>query len=193
MVSVDEGLLHKVAERLAEPPSYTEDDSGGSILTVAAAAYSSGARHIPPDEEVTQPTGFDPQAAALFEAVLESAFLVANADGEFDATERSAFQQVVLEACQGKVSQAQIEALLADLADLLDEDGVDKRISMVAKTITREDHAREVLRISGLLAHVSAGVSDVERSVLERLSDQFGLDRGVLSSTLEEVQQALAD
>lgn len=192
METVDKGLLHKVAERLAEPPSYSEDPDSGSILTVAASAYSSGARVLPPGEEVTQPTGFDPQAAALFEAVVESAFLVANADGDFDARERSAFQQVVVEACQGKVSQAQIEALLADLSDLLKEDGVNKRIDMVCRTIQREDHAREVLRISGLLAHVSAGVSDVEREVLQKLSDQFGLDRVALGNALDDVQQALA-
>lgn len=190
MVSVDEGLLNKVAARLAEPPSYAENAAGGSVLTVSAAAYS-GSRVIEADEEVTQPTGFDPQAAALFEAVLESAFLVAKADGEFDDAERAAFQQVVLAACQGRVTQAQIKALLDDLDDLLEEDGIEQRINMVSKTITRESHAREVLRIAGLLAHVSAGVSEVERSVLERLSDKFGLSREILDGALIEVAQAM--
>ena len=103
MVSVDEGLLHKVAERMAETPTYSDDDSPESILSVAAAAYSTGGDAIQPDEEVTQPSGFDPQAAALFEAVMESAFLVANADDDFDAAERAAFQRVIVEACQGLV------------------------------------------------------------------------------------------
>ncbi|MEN9579034.1 MAG: hypothetical protein RJA70_2043 [Pseudomonadota bacterium] len=189
MVTVDEGLLNKVAARIAEPPGYAADGLTGSLLTVAAAAYSSGARSV---EDVTQPTGFDPQAAALFEAVLESAFLVANSDGHFDAIERGAFRHVILTACQGRVSELQIDALLADLSDQLEEDGLSKRIEMVAKTIQREDHAKEVLRIAALLARVSSGVSAEERQVLERLSDQFGLDRSTVPEALAEVEQALS-
>lgn len=190
MVSVDEGLLSKVAARIAEPPGYADEGTTGSILTVAAAAYSSGAR---PVEDTTQPTGFDPQAAALFEAVLEGAFLVANSDGHFDHAERQAFRQVILTACHGKVTESQVDALLADLKDQLDEDGIDKRIEMVARAISREDHKKEVLRISALLARVSAGVSEHERSVLERLSDEFGLDRSTVAQALTEVERALSD
>jgi tellurite resistance protein len=194
MVAVDEGLLSRVAECLGEVPSYAKDPDAkehGSILTIAAAAYSSGLKTLGHDE-VTQPTGFDPQAAALFEAVVECSFLVANADGEFDDTERGTFEKVVLAACQGNVTEAQIRALLADFGDLLEEDGLDKRLSMVAKTITKQEHAREVLRIAGLLAAVSAGVSAQERGVLERLADLLGADSEALDQALREVDSALA-
>jgi tellurite resistance protein len=50
---------------------------------------------------LTQPTGFDPEAARLFEAIVESAYLVATADGHFDSAEQVAFQQVVLAGCGG--------------------------------------------------------------------------------------------
>ena len=179
---MDHSLLTKVAQKLTEAPAYAEQ-SQGSILAIAARFYGSR----PQGEEVTQPTGFDPAAAALFEAVIESAFIVANADGEFDDTERAAFQFVVLAACNNKVTESQVVALLADLEDLLKEDGVDKRVEMVARTITTPEQAREVLRIAGLIAHVSAGVSDVERRVLEKLTSQFGLDPAILDETLKEV------
>ena len=162
----DDSLLGRVATKLSEPPSYADQGQKGSILTVAAASF--GAK--PTTDDVTQPTGFDSEAAALFEAVVESAYLVAHADGEFDDAERAAFEHVVVTACQGAVGEGQIHALLEDLADQLEEDGVDKRVNMVSRTISKPDHQQEVLRVAALLAQVSGGVSDVEREVLQKLA-----------------------
>lgn len=186
---MDESLINKVAVKLGAPPSYAPEGAKGSILTVAAASYGSR----PEGEEVTQPTGFDPMAAALFEAVVESAYLVANADGEFDDTEQAAFRQVVVVACGNRVGEPQVRALLADLADQLEEDGMDKRVKMVGRTIQKADHAREVLRVASLLAHVSGGVSEEERDVLQKLTSEFALDTAALEEALKEAEQALKD
>lgn len=189
MSAPDQSILDKVASKLGEAPSYAEGDVKGSILTMAANSY--GIR--PMGDESTVPTGFDPHAASLFEAVVEASFLVANADGEFDETERAAFQHVVMSACGDSVIERQMEALLADLSDLLNEDGMEKRIEMVARTVVKPDQAREVLRIAGLLAHVSGGVSAEERDVLEKLATYCKLDVAVVDETLSEVSKALAD
>jgi tellurite resistance protein len=185
----DESLLGKVATQLTRPPSYASGTSKASILSIAAASYgwkSSG-------DEVTQPTGFDPEAARLFESVVEAAFLVANADGEFDEAEQSAFRHVVVTACSGLVVERQVSALLADLTDQLAEDGLDKRVHMVSKTIVREDQAREVLRIASLLAHVSGGVSDVERAVLGKLASELKLDTNAVDAAVKEASSVVAD
>jgi len=188
MTVSNSSLIGKVARQLSRPPAYAESGLKDSILVAAASSYGSRS----PDD-MTQPTGFDPEAARLFEAIVESAFLVANADGEFDETERAAFQHVVLSACDGRVGERQIAALLEDLAEQVAEDGLDKRVQMVARGIQREDHAREVLRVASLVAHVSGGVSDVERSVLERLGSALGLDGSATASALDEVQAALSE
>lgn len=185
-------LLDRVAKQLGAPPSYAEPGVTSSILAAAARVYGSK----PTDEEsdeVTRPTGFDPFAAALFEAVVESAYLVANADGDFDAEERAAFQHVVLAACGGRVAAPQIDALLADLEEQLVEDGVDKRISMVARLVHRPEHGQEVLRVASLLAHVSGGVSEVERALLDRLAEGFGLSQEDLAQALGEAARAVAE
>lgn len=181
-------LLDKVAVKLQEPASYSEGATG-SILTVAGAQYSAQQR----DDELTLPTGFDPGAAALFEAVVESAYLVAAADGTFDDTERKAFEHVVLSACNGKIAEEQLRALLADLADLHAEDGLDKRVKMVARSVSRPDQAREVLRVSALIAHVSEGVSEVERQVLEKMAVAFGLGASAVDDAVSDVKRALAE
>lgn len=186
----DQSLLGKLARKLGEPPTYAAHSGVEvSILSLASSAYSSR----PEGEEVTQPTGFDPHIAALFEAVIESAFIVANADHEFDDTERQAFKHVVVTGCGNRVSEPQVVALLADFEELLREDGIDKRVKMVARTVTKPEYAREVLRVAALMAHVSAGVSDVEKDVLDKLRQEFGLQPDALDTALKEVATALSD
>ena len=187
MSKSEPNLIGKVARSLSEPPPYAEGGTKGSILVAAAASYGSQT-----PEDYTQPTGFDPEAARLFEGIVESAYLVATADGDFDAEERAAFERVVITACGGRVAERQISALLADLAEQLSEDGTDKRIRMVARGITREEHGREVLRVAALLSHVSGGVSDVERSVLDRLAEALSLGEGATSRALAEAKDALS-
>jgi len=185
----DEELLGRVANKLSEPPSYAEPGQKSSILSLAAASFGSK----PTTDDVTQPTGFDPEAAALFEAVVESAFLVATADGHFDDTERGVFEHVVVTACQGTVAEGQVHALIEDLADQLNEDGMEKRVDMVSRTISKPDHQLEVLRVAALLAEVSGGVSDVERDVLEKLQAAFSLDAAALERALAEAKLAVAN
>jgi tellurite resistance protein len=189
MPQPDVSLIGKVARQLSRSPSYAAEGTKGSLLAASAASY--GWRKE--DEEVTQPTGFDPEAARLFEAVVEGAYLVANADGDFDAAEQSAFQHVVVTACGGRVAERQVSALLSDLHDQLHEDGIDKRVQMVARSISREDHAREVLRIAALLAHVSGGVSEQEEGVLSRLAAELRLGKDDIARALSEAAQALED
>jgi tellurite resistance protein len=188
-MSTDKNFLSQVAIRIAQPPGDAPAGLGGSILTVAAGSYGFRSTH---EDDLTMPTGFDPSAAALFESIVEAAYLVATADGVFDDSERKAFRDVVLEACRGAVNPAQLEALLADLADQVQEDGMDKRIQMVARGVARPEQQREVLRIAALLAHVSGNVSEVERDVVLKLAGAFHLTHDDVDSVLVEAGKALS-
>jgi tellurite resistance protein len=180
-------LLARVARSSGIPGKPADPSKPLSILSLAAASY--GAR---PDDDATVPTGFDPVAVALFESIVEGAYLVASADGVFDDDERSTFEHVVVTACGGTVAPKQISALISDLQDQLEEDGLDRRIDMVSKQVTKKDHAREVLRIAALLAQSSENVSDVERQVMVKLASKCGLEEGAVDASLRDVQEALA-
>lgn len=188
MSVADARLLEKVARGLNEPWAAADGSSQGSILTVAAGVYGSR----PVAEEVTIPTGFDPHAAALFEAIVEASYLVSTADGVFDDSEREAFAQVVSSACGGTVDERQIHALLTDLRDHFREDGIEARLRAIALAVGKPEQRREVLRMAGLLAHVSGGVSDVEKAVLNKLAAVFGLEPREVDAALEAVKSALA-
>jgi tellurite resistance protein len=181
-------LLEKVARGLNEPWAAADGGAQGSILTVAASVYGSR----PAAEETTIPTGFDPQAAALFEAIVEAAYITSAAEAALDDAERQAFAQVVARACRDAVDEYQVRDLVADLRDHLQQDGVETRIRAIALAVKKPEHRQEVLRIAGLLAHVFGGVSDVERGVLDKLATAFHLQPREVDSALDRVKSALA-
>ncbi len=178
-------MLARVA-RTPRGGAAPDGDNDRSILLLAAASY--GAR---PTDEATVPTGFDPHAALLFEAIVEGAYLVASADGVFDDVEKGTFERVVTAACGGAVPQGHVAALVGDLEDQLVEDGLETRVKRLSEGLTRPEHAREVLRIAALLAQASEDVSEVERSVLEKLAVAFGLGEGAVEAALSDVRASL--
>jgi len=182
---MDEGRIHLLA-RIARGGGTAPIERPASILALSAAAY--GAR---PQDEATVPTGFDPQAVALFESSVEAAYLVATADGVFDDEERKAFERVVVAACSGMVTPRQLQSLLGDLKDQLDEDGVDKRVAALAAPVHKKEQAVEVLRIAALLADASDGVSEVERQVLGKIATACGLETSEVDRAIGDVREAL--
>ncbi len=189
MATDGESLLSRVVASIAA--SGTGPNSSGtaqkSILSQAAASYA----RKPDGAESTIPTGFDPRAASLFEAVVEAAFLVANADGVFDETERQMFEQVVHEACQNTVQRGEVAELVSDLLDQLREDGIEQRIGMIASVVHSDDHRNEVLRIAALMAHISGGVDDTERVVLQQIARGLGLGEDAVALAIEAATGAL--
>jgi tellurite resistance protein len=141
-----------------------------SIMLLAASSYGSR-----PAEDTTIPTGFDPSAVALFEAIIEAAYLVANADGEFDDAERRVFEGILIEACGGAVAPQQIAALVAELHNRLHRDGAAQRIASLAADHSKPEQTREVLRIAALVGQASHGVSASERDVLAKIATVRGL------------------
>jgi tellurite resistance protein len=180
-------ILARVARSVPAPAGAADASTPVSILCLAAASYGSR-----PSEDATVPTGFDPRAAALFEAIVEGAYLVANADGVFDDEERRTFERVVVAACGGTVAPQPIAALVSDLGDQLHEDGLDRRVEMIARTATKKEHGREILRVAALLAQVSDDVSRVERDVLAKLAKECRLDPSEVDAALAESKRALA-
>lgn len=177
-------LLAKVA-RTAHG-TYKGTTGERSILTLAAASYGSK-----PTDEATVPTGFDPFAAALFESIVEGAYLVATADGVFDEEEKKTFERIVTAACGGMVPQRLVADLVADLSDQLGEDGLETRIKRLALGVTKKEQATEVLRIAALIASVSEDVSAIEREVLERIATAFDLGAGAVDAALDDVKKSL--
>lgn len=158
-----------------------------TVLALAAASY--GAK---PEPDSTPPTGFDPRAIVLFEAIIEGAFLVAAADGDFDEAERETFSRVLTAACGGAVPPRRIAKLVLDLTDMLHEDGLDVRVRAIAEQAPKREHAEEVLRIGALIADASGGLAHAERQVLERIAAATGMSSRDVDTAIEDVRRSLA-
>ena len=180
-------LLGRVARAQSGAAPSGDPERPISILSLAAASY--GAK---PAEESTIPTGFDPLAVVLFEAIVEGAYLVAAADGVVDQEEQHVFERVVTAACGGVVLEKQITELVGELAAALERDGMDKRIAEVAAQVHKKDHGREVLRIAGLLAVASNDVSAIELEVLGKLAKGFQLEPVDVDNALADVRALLS-
>ena len=188
MSAPDSTLINQLARCLQASPRHAEAGTYGSIFGVAASAYRFRAER----DELTQPTGFDPQAARLFEAILESAYLVSNAGGEFDESRRVALVHLVLRASTGMLRDRQLQGLLEAFRERLAEEGLDRRLESVARSVEKPEHAREVVRAAALLAGVSGGLRPAERGVLQRLSARLNVDDVTLTRALQEASSVLS-
>jgi tellurite resistance protein len=185
----DDLRIHVLARAAGHAPATgvpADPSNPRSILSLTATSY--GTR---PSAGVTIPTGFDPGAVALFETIVEAAYLVANADGSFDDEERRIFERIVVEACRGIVTPQQIAALVCDLANQLRDEGVDRRVRTLAAGVSKREHALEVVRIASLIAQVSGGASAVELDVLSKIALSCGLHTADVDAAIRAAKTAL--
>jgi tellurite resistance protein len=179
MAVPDQGTLDRVARAIARPGAGAPIDAVSTILAQAAAYCAN-------------PGAGTATAPSDFEATVEAAFLVANADGLFDDGERRAFEHVVLQACNHVVQDELIQSLLSELSKRLAADGIEKRAGAVARSLTRRDQQLEVLRTAALMAEISGGVATAERDVLESLARDWSLDSSAVDQAVADANAALS-
>ena len=158
-----------------------------SVFALAASHFGSM-----PDAEATLPTGFDERAARLFEAILESAYLVAVADGTFDEEESSVFAHIVALASAGSVPREALGMLIEEFRAELEREGIDARIASIAKALRNPEQAEEVLRVATLLGIASDGLADEEVAVLQKLALACSLPAAAVEAAIARAQAVLA-
>lgn len=159
-------------ERLASVSSGQETGGsrGRSVIALAAAAYAAQ-----PSVDSTTPTGFDPYAVTLFEAIVEAAFLVATADGVFDEAEREVFARIVAASADHALPRSDLNGLIEDLADNLTLHGLDQRVARIAESVTRPEQKVALVRVAILVALANDAVSEPEEAVIDRLCAAIGM------------------
>ncbi len=162
--------------------SSTGEAQTPSILIQAAMAFS----HRPFEDEDTMPTGFDPLASALFEGLVESAYLVAGADGVVDPDEREILQRIVTSACAGIVKPEHIQWLFGELDKRVKREGAQGRMKMIAEWVTSPEHRREVLRVAALVAKGARGVGPSERQALVTIASAFGMPEAAVDEVVRQ-------
>jgi hypothetical protein len=185
MKAPQDSFAARVTRSIARPGPGAPQGVRASILAQAARLQR------PMGDEATAPTGFDPAAAMLFEATLEAAYLVALADAPLDAREDAVLRAIVDVGCDGKMTSAQTDDLLAELAASVAREGAEQRYHHLAQLVAHRDHQGELLRIAAIMAQATSGIGAEQRAALERLAAGFSRGADAVQAAIDAAIDAL--
>jgi len=124
-------------------------------------------------------------------AMIESAFLMAAADGELSEIEQ---QQLIatIEYIAGEAyNAAQIETMLGQMLDALKADGWEVRIRALADSLTAPDARRNAYRLAAGVSFIDGEVQAGEERLFGLLAEAFEIPSSEASWILSEVRDEL--
>lgn len=117
-----------------------------------------------------------PRQSDVFRCAVEAGFLAANADGEFDATERATIVRAVEILSVGAVIEWETEALLDECEARAKADGADKRSKAVGEELKKLGQAEAGLLFAALVARATKGIDKREADVLKAVGTAAGVN-----------------
>ncbi|MCC6215019.1 MAG: hypothetical protein IT376_09130 [Polyangiaceae bacterium] len=138
----------------------------------------------------TEHDGLD-DAEAHFRDLLEAGFLVAAADGT-DEAELAALADLIAAAAGSRASRAAVRALLDELREGLERDGLERRLDSLAPRFGDFIAREEALGFASLVALADGNLGDPEALALLALARRLDYSRGEVEAVLSETAQALS-
>ncbi len=134
----------------------------------------------------------DPSSAQIFCAVFEAGFLIAQADGRFDRTERSHMHQALLSLSGDAILADDVDAILSGFTVSLSRDGAAGRCESVGRLLQSHNVGEAGVFLAAGIACASEGLSQIELKTLEQLAQHAGLGFERLSLLIEAIRVDLA-
>ncbi|MFO0660208.1 MAG: hypothetical protein U0165_10305 [Polyangiaceae bacterium] len=132
-------------------------------------------------------------ADAFFSALVEGAFLVAAADGELSEDEEVTLAETISHVTGEVLAPDEFVAMIDAYAEALSEDGVARRLEVLAEQLPDAPARREVLAFASLLALCDHNLVDDERGMLFAMGKAFALDDAAVRSVIEGVEASLSE
>ncbi len=117
----------------------------------------------------------DPVSAARVMAVIEGAWLVAQADGRFDRAERKAIDAVIHRLSGDAIWTDDVDTMFETFEARLAREGHEARCDSVGRALRRMNVSEEGVYLAAGIACVSNELSAVELGALERIAASAGL------------------
>jgi tellurite resistance protein len=127
----------------------------------------------------------DEHRATEFGAFVETAYLVAAADGSVSDAETQRLSHGISQLTKGQISEQQIHDMVQAAASRLQSDGRDGRIQAIASVISDSGLRRAALSVATGLAWLDRGVGEKEGLALQALARAFGF-------SISELHQIMA-
>jgi tellurite resistance protein len=102
--------------------------------------------------------------------MLESAFLVAAADGTLGDDEVDALAGALVELSDGEIDAEEIEPLLEEFSAALERDGFENRVAAVASALPDHDARRAAFLVALAVASADDELNPEEDAVFEMMS-----------------------
>ena len=129
---------------------------------------------------------FDP---GMLEALAETMFLAAHADGEFTGDERAAFAKHVASITDGRVAGAAFEDMLARFA-AVDDAERPARLAAIKAKLPAESARKVAFSLAVQVALADGIVRTTERELLLDLADALDLDRDAAADMVRDLAKA---
>lgn len=143
-------------------------------------------------EEEEQPlTQAELDQAERFSAMLETAFLVAAADGELTETESGHLGKLIRALTEGAIPEADIEGLLGSYVDLLDEQGYEARFRHVAEVLNEKSLRKMALLLAAGIIQIDGKAASEETRVLSEIAGVFGFSKEEVDALCARVEDSL--
>lgn len=133
----------------------------------------------------------DDSAGVFLSVLVESAYLLAAADGVVSPPERQTLAETIGDVLGGDLPQGELVAMINSFADALDRDGVDQRMVSLAHALQGAGARRAALSFAALIALCDRELVAEERESLGRLGASFGFDGAAVQELLNEVADGL--
>jgi phosphoenolpyruvate synthase/pyruvate phosphate dikinase len=123
-----------------------------------------------------------------FGAFVETAYVVAAADGNPSEAEIASLSRGVSELTQGRYSQEDIHKMVQAAAERLETEGKDARIGAIASVITDPGLRRAAFLVAAGLAWLDRGVGEKEGLRLQALSKAFEIPMNEMHQLLGQAK-----
>lgn len=120
--------------------------------------------------------------------IIDLGVLVANADGVVDERERAILRDVFQALLETKLSGDVVDHLVTASVQVAHAAGVESRARLIAEILRDCDAVEQGLLVALVIAYASAGFSDAERIVIERIADAAKLPRPRLEALIARVR-----
>jgi tellurite resistance protein len=120
--------------------------------------------------------------------IIDLGVLIAIADGVVDEKERAVLRDVFQTLLETQLTADVVDHLVTASVEVVQAAGTESRARLIAEILHDCDAVEPGLLVALAIAYASAGFSEEERVVIERIADCAGVSRGRLDELIERVR-----